>query len=223
MKKNRTIIVQAFILALIVSLTAAAEDIVSYLEGEVTIRRQGNPLSAEIGTELFAGDIVSTEAGALAILSIAGRGDVKLRESTDLAIDSLGSRTAVTLNRGGLFSRMRKLIGDEEYAVMTPSMVAGVRGTEFFVAYGRKIETEYDIWLCVNEGTVEVAIPEAGDSVMVEEGEGINIMGGNRLTDPKFYPWTSDLNWNMEPGRGDVRDDTDLDEAYADLLDQDYD
>jgi len=106
---------------------------------------------------------------------------------------------------------------------MTPSMVAGVRGTEFFVAYGRKIEDEYDVWLCVNDGAVEVALPEVGSSAVVEEGEGINILGGNRLTEPEFYPWTEKLNWNMEPEKGDVRDTTDLDEAYADLLDQDYD
>lgn len=224
MKKKRPLWFLLFFAVLALYAAGAAEKgLISYMEGEVTVRRQGGRISAEIGTELSAGDVVSTGPGALAILSLSDRGEVKLRESTEMSIDSLGTRTAVTLQRGGIFSRIRKLFGSEDYEVLTPSMVAGVRGTEFFVAYGRKIEDQYDVWLCVNEGAVEVALPAEEAAVVVEEGEGINILGGNRLTEPKFYPWTEKLNWNMEPESGEVRDTTDLDEAYADLLDQDYD
>ena len=91
------------------------------------------------------------------------------------------------------------------------------------MAFGRTIDDNPDIWLCVNEGTVEVAIVESDESVLVEEGEGINIVGGNRLTKPRFYPWTQKLNWNSDPRAGEVSDRTDLDQAYSDLLDQDYD
>ena len=224
MKKKRPLWLLLFFAVLALYAAGAEENgFISYMEGEVTVSRQGGLIPAEIGTALSAGDAVSTGPDALAILSLAGRGEVKLRESTEMYIDSLGTRTAVTLQSGGIFSRIRKLFGSEEYEVMTPSMVAGVRGTEFFVAYGRKIEDEYDVWLCVNDGAVEVALPEVGSSAVVEEGEGINILGGNRLTEPKFYPWTEKLNWNMEPEKGDVQDTTDLDEAYADLLNQDYD
>jgi len=85
------------------------------------------------------------------------------------------------------------------------------------------VEEEPDLWLCVNEGTVEVAIPTTGQSVMVKQGEGINILAGLRATEPRFFPWTRELNWNFDPGTGDVYDNTNLDDAYADLLDQDYD
>jgi len=202
---------------------AADKGSIVYAEGEVLVKRGSRTLSGEIGSDLHPGDLVRTGPGALAVLELGERGQVKLRELTELSLDSLGTRTSVTLNRGGLFSRIKRLFGTEAYEVKTPSAVAGVRGTEFFVAYGRKIEDEYDVWLCVNEGAVEVVLPAEGASVIVEEGEGINILGGNRLTDPKFYPWTKDLNWNMEPDRGNIKDETDLDAAYSDLLDQDYD
>ena len=101
-------------------------------------------------------------------------------------------------------------------------MIAGVRGTEFFVAYGRTIETEPDIWLCVNEGSVNVSLFKTGDSVIVNKGEGINIISGRKLTEPVFYPWTKDLNWNTNPDAGSVIATTSLDSAYEDLLDQDY-
>ena len=57
----------------------------------------------------------------------------------------------------------------------------------------------------------------------VEEGEGINILAGLRATEPRFFPWTLKLNWNFDPDSGKIVDKTDLDAAYADLLDQDYD
>jgi hypothetical protein len=153
---------------------------------------------------------------------------VKLRENTRLLIESVSENAAVTLNSGGVFARVARQAADvgrvlSGFEVRTPSVVAGVRGTEFFVAYGRTIEEEPDLWLCVNEGQVAVSIPETGEETLVAEGEGINILGGTRATDPRFYPWTRDLNWNMDPTEGDVADDTDLDAAYADLLDQDYD
>jgi hypothetical protein len=97
-----------------------------------------------------------------------------------------------------------------------------VRGTEFFVAYGRTVDAQPDVWLCVTEGTVEVALNASNQSVRVEAGKGINIVGGTKLTVPRSYPWTRKLNWNMDPTKGRVADTTDLDQAYSDLLNQDY-
>jgi hypothetical protein len=73
------------------------------------------------------------------------------------------------------------------------------------------VDDAADIWLCVNDGTVEVMIPETGDSILVNEGEGINILGGRALTAPEAYEWTKDLNWNTDPDAGNVKDETDLD------------
>jgi hypothetical protein len=85
------------------------------------------------------------------------------------------------------------------------------------------VDQQPDLWLCVNEGAVDVSIPETGQSVVVNEGEGISIVGGVKLTQPRFYPWTRGLNWNFDTSSGDVEDKTDLNQAYDDLLDQDYD
>lgn len=51
----------------------------------------------------------------------------------------------------------------------------------------------------------------------------INIVGGINLSSAQRYPWTRKLNWNMDPTAGEVIDRTDLEQAYSDLLDQDYD
>ncbi len=214
-----------FLLSFLFLLTSAAlsaGSIVSYLEGETVILRGNTRITGEIGLVLLEGDRIETGPDSLAILELEGRGVLKLRENSSLQLNDLGDNMSVSLSLGGLFSRIRRLSG-RGYQVRTPNVSAAVRGTEFFVAYGRVIEEEADIWLCVNEGSVEVFVDESGDSALVEEGEGINILSGIRITDPKFYSWTLNLNWNTNPSYGDVTDTTDLSGAYTDLRDFDYD
>ncbi len=200
---------------------AALEGRVVYADGEVAVLRGARELAAEVGMPVSAGDSVRTGADGTAIVELAGQGELKLRENTTVALDSLGERSSVSLSAGGLFARVvRRMTG--RFLVRTQTAVAGVRGTEFFVAYGRKLDRNPDIWLCVNEGSVEVTVPDTGESVVVEEGKGINIVAGTRLTSPRPYAWTRSLNWNTDPASGTVVDRTDLDQAYSDLLDQDY-
>lgn len=228
MKKIRKSVTILLLLGFTPLLAFSAEGIMEYVNGEVSIERDGRRFAADFGDAVAGGDVVVTGADGVAVVRINDRSQVKLRENTRVAIDSLSDDASVTLRSGGLFARVaRRTTAAAQnvsgFQVRTPTVVAGVRGTEFFVAYGRTIEDAPDLWLCVNEGTVEVAIPTTGEATLVQEGEGINILAGLRSTQPRRYPWTRDLNWNFDPAAGDVADDTDLDAAYADLLDQDYD
>jgi ferric-dicitrate binding protein FerR (iron transport regulator) len=200
----------------------AVEGQVVFTEGEVLVRSGSTETDAHIGLEVGEGDVIETLDGSIAVIALNEGTEIKLRENTVVELDSLDREVSVALSRGGVFSRV---VGQtvDRYSVKTEFSVAGVRGTEFFIAFGRTIEENPDIWLCVNSGSVEVSILATDETVIVEEGLGINILGSKRLTEPKFYPWTTKLNWNMDPDAGQVVDDTDLDQAYSDLLDQDYD
>jgi ferric-dicitrate binding protein FerR (iron transport regulator) len=193
-----------------------------YTEGDVALKNGSATHDAAIGDPLGPGDVIVTGARSLAVIDLANGTTLKLKEKTTLAIDSIGDATAVTLSAGAVFTTIfRKLTG--RFSVNTQTAVAGVRGTEFFVAYGKTIDAKPDVWLCVNSGTVEVTIPDTGQTVQVKQGLGINIVGGAQITSPKRYPWTRKLNWNIDPGNGKVDDFTTLDSAYSDLLNQDYD
>jgi ferric-dicitrate binding protein FerR (iron transport regulator) len=201
---------------------AALNGTIVYTEGDVTLASGGTSHEAQIGDAIGAGDSIATGRGSLAVIDLANGTTLKLREKTTLAVDSLGDDTAVSLSAGGVFTSIaHKLAGS--FTLKASTAVAGVRGTQFFVAYGRTIDARPDIWLCVNQGVVQVDLPDAGQSTLVKEGLGINIVAGARLTTPRRYPWTRKLNWNNDPASGRVKDTTNLDQAYADLLDQDYD
>ena len=204
------------------ALMSAQEGRIVYLEGQVTIARGATSLVADFGTPLRGGDEVSTGSSSTAVIRTDRGAEIKLREKTTLRLDSLTQETRVYLKKGGLFSRIARLFNSDTYTVTTPSVAAGVRGTRFFIAYGRTVEDAPDVWLCVNEGSVAVAVEE-GNPITVNEGEGVNILAGKRITQPRFFPWTRGLNWNTDPEKGEVQDTTDLDAAYSDLLDIDYD
>lgn len=192
-----------------------------YTEGTVTVTSGGSSQDAATGTKVSEGDSVTTGDGGLAVIDLSNATQIKLRESTTVVIQAIGSNTRVTLSTGGLFTKVvGKLSG--RFSVTTDNAVAGVRGTEFFVAYGKTVDKQRDIWLCVNEGVVDVSIPSANQHVEVPAGKGITIVGGMKLTPPRGYTWTRGLNWNMDASTGSVEDHTSLDQAYGDLLNNDY-
>ena len=218
----RTVALALALLGCAPCLSWAISGRIVYLEGDVAVLSGGDSRSAQIGDAIQQGDTVSTAALSLAVLDLANGTTVKLREKTTLAIDTLGDSAAVTLKAGGVFTSIaHHLVGT--FDVKASNAIAGVRGTQFFVAYGRTIDAMPDLWLCVQEGSVQVDLPTAGQTVVVPAGRGITIVGGARLTVPRRYPWTRKLNWNVDPAAGSVVDRTSLDDAYLDLLNQDYD
>jgi len=190
--------------------------------GSVTVHRGGSTFTPHIGSALEQGDVISTASGATAIVQLNSNTEVKMRESTDFRIEGLGTDMVLNLERGGLFSNIiGKLEGS--FSIRAGNVVSGVRGTEYFIAYGKAIDSAPDVWLCVNRGTVAVAVEGTDQTVDVHQGTGINVLAGSKITPPKAYGWTKELNWNMDPGHAPVQDSTNLNQAYSDLLNQDYD
>jgi len=190
---------------------SAEENIISYLEGEVTVYQQGEEMYADFGTSLFQGDRISTGSDGLVIIELVGGRVLKMKENSTIVMENMGNDTSLRLTQGSVFTKVQKLTSGS-FSVRTETVVAGVRGTQFFLSYGESADEseESDIWLCVNEGTVEVGLSGTDESVLVNEGEGISILSGKKLTNPRPYDWTNDLNWNVDPSAGNVKDTTDL-------------
>jgi ferric-dicitrate binding protein FerR (iron transport regulator) len=197
----------------------------AYVSGDVTIESKGGGRLGKTGAALADGDAVSTAAGSTAVVETADGSRLKLRESSRLVLALPAARSPLTeirLSFGGVFAKVTKRHLGEEFHVTTPTAVAAVRGTEFFTAYGRDAGKSKDLWVCVNEGAVEVRTNASKAPLSVPAGKGVLIKSGLELTKPQAYDWTKKLNWNMDPKSGAVEDKTNLDAAYSDLLDQDY-
>lgn len=192
--------------------------------GAVTLEGKAGSRAAKSGAVLAEGDAVVTAAGAVAVVELPDGSRLKLRESSRLAVTLPGPKSAGTeafLSFGSVFAKVSKRLG-QKFSVRTPSAVAAVRGTEFFTAYGRAKGAERDLWVCVNEGAVDLTTTKSGETLLVPAGKGVLIKSGLDLTKPQAYGWTKSLNWNMDAENGALEDKTSLDGAYSDLLDQDY-
>jgi ferric-dicitrate binding protein FerR (iron transport regulator) len=196
-----------------------------FVSGDVTVESKSGGRLGKTGAALADGDAVSTAAGAAAVVELADGSRLKLRESSRLVLTLPAVRSPVTeilLSMGSVFAKVTKRRLGEEFRVRTPSAVAAVRGTEFFTAYGRDRGAARDLWVCVNEGAVEVRTDSSKAPLRVPAGKGVLIKSGLELTKPQAYDWTKKLNWKMDPKDGALEDKTNLDAAYSDLLDQDY-
>lgn len=210
-----------FILISIIPLFVSAySGKIGYVRGEVTIVSLGKSTAAQKGAVINSGDTVKASAKSLAIISMDDGIVFKMNPKSDLSIPEKDDNS-VTLNSGSIFSKVSKQKPNQQFKLRTPSAVIGVRGTEFFTSYGQSEDKKSDIWMCVNEGAVEVLSSKSKEPVVVKQGEGVVIPAGKEVTPPKKYAWTKKLNWNLDPEKGEVENNVQI--KYENLLKEDYD
>ncbi|MBI3554247.1 MAG: FecR domain-containing protein [Elusimicrobia bacterium] len=180
---------------------------------------------AKEGQALSSGDWIETLKAATAVIELADGSALKLKELSRFQLELPAGKERTTsglLSFGGVFAKVAKVLPGASFEIRTETAVAAVRGTEFFTAFGRAKKAGRDLWVCVNKGAVDVTTTASKAPLRVPAGKGILIKAGLDLTKPQAYEWTKKLNWNMDPKSGALEDQTNLDSAYTDLLDQDY-
>jgi hypothetical protein len=145
--------------------------------GEVSLVVKGKKSAAKEGTELKEGDKLITGADGKALLK-DGESEVWLGSATDFQVHKLADTTKAIMGRldvlkGKLRAKFKRPSGPESYPyeVKMKSVVAGVRGTEFFVDVEGADEK-----LCTLEGLVRVTSAKSeADTWDVGAGHGLFI------------------------------------------------
>ena len=123
----------------------------TYMEGTVTIDSR----SAAIGDTVPLGSVVRTSEQSLADIEFSARNVMRLSENTTLVFNPRNLQTGSELRLGALTLVLKNLpsgaVG-ENLLVRTPTVVAGVRGTSFFV----KVESPSSTYVCACNGVVQV-------------------------------------------------------------------
>ncbi|MCP4911776.1 MAG: FecR domain-containing protein [Oligoflexia bacterium] len=191
---------------------------VLFSKGEVFFKKSKDSKATSVKKGLSFSDksIFKTGKGALVVLALNSGSKIKVNQNSQLIV----SKEASGLTKGSSFfeilkSKVRKN-KKIKYRVKTKHASMGVRGTQFFVSLGNK----NDSWMCVNEGLVEVKSKD-NKTVLVKEGEGVKV--AQTVSDPKPLPWTKRLNWEMVGNEKEIENKVNIEDAYQDLLDQDYD
>jgi hypothetical protein len=173
--------------------------------------------------KLFDNSMIITSDNSIGVISLNDGSKLKINKNSKLQV-KLGKIPKVALYKGSSFFNVLKdkVVSKTKFKVITKTASLGVRGTEFFVSYG-KDKSKKDVWMCVNEGLVSVKPKNSNTEKLVKEGEGVHISDTKNVTDPAKLPWTKKLNWKLSPQEGSLENTVSIEDAYTDLLDQDYD
>ena len=190
-------------------------------KGKVTVDK----VAVKKGSRFADGQELSVGKNSLAVVRFKNGNTLKINENTTIRLESTGQNkkkkeSVFRLIKGSSFFSKNKKNG-EEMTVKASTAAMGVRGTTFFVSYG--VKKPEDIYMCVKKGVV--AVKGAGDQkeVLVKEGQGVVISKGKKTSNPKFLPWTKNLNWKLSSKDKDLVNKASIEESYGDVLDKDYD
>jgi hypothetical protein len=128
-----------------------ASGVVEFVDGDVRI----NGVMADFGQVVQFGDWVQTGPGASIDIVFDRANIFRLGENTVAVIEIGSSSQRVDLRYGtfaAVFDRVRTLSGRGTFDVRTPTAVAGVRGTSFFL---RVLDRE-TTYVCTCNGTLDL-------------------------------------------------------------------
>ena len=150
---------------------------VSRVEGAATGEIDGASEALKDASTIFLDEIVSTKAAARLEITFEDTTQLTLGESATLTIDSFvyeggeTRRIAFAVTGAMRFVSSLRKADDIEISVTTPVATIGVRGTDFWAG---PIDGAFGVLLL--GGEVVVSNP-AGEAVLDEPGEGVNIAG----------------------------------------------
>jgi hypothetical protein len=185
-------LVCGLLILLVATSAGAAESAwVAQINGAPTLSRAGKAEPLQRGMSMQAGDTIETNEGAKVKLLLADDSVLAIGPRSRVSID------AFTLGDGGRKARLRVLAGrfklaiskyfggPTDYEVVTPTAVAGVRGT---VLWG---DTELDA-ICALDGRIKVRpLSSKGAPTTLNEGKCVSEMGAGKLK--PLQPSAADL------------------------------
>ena len=170
----RRIIIVTLFFGLVLGLSAQSADVV-YIEGWVDIKSEGDLFEAQEGDVLRKGDSVITGDDSFAELQQNNLSSITVKPNSIFTIrereGAKGKETVLSTTVGAVSFKFGKLFGKEP-AISTPSMTAGVRGTEFTV-YAAEDGSSL---VAVTSGLVTVS--SEGASVDLGADEGVEVLPG---------------------------------------------
>jgi len=108
-------------------------------KGDVVLMRNNQEIAVEASGFVMQGDTIRTGEASGIDLEFPNGALLRVKEKTSISITSIlsqeDSQVEIALNRGKIFSKIKNKLKERDfYRIKTPTMVAGVRGTEFSIS-----------------------------------------------------------------------------------------
>ncbi len=126
------------------------EAVISYLEGSVAV----DNIIADTGDIVPPGSKVSTGSNSFCEITFGSQNIFRVEENTITTIAISKDSKDIQVKKGAIDAIFDRLSvfgpADDEFRIRTPSMVAGIRGTVFYI----KVEDPDTTYVCTCYGTV---------------------------------------------------------------------
>ncbi|MGQ9844135.1 MAG: FecR family protein [Spirochaetota bacterium] len=144
------------------------DSVVVFVNGNVKV----NGEQASVGTPIRIGDLISTGSVGLCRIQIGNKNVLQLGENSELLFTIWDSENTLVLNKGLLSGITRKIFTKRgTYTIITPTVVASVRGTSFCVV-AQSVDRSY---FCVCNGSIHLKGKDAekGNYVIAAHHKGM--------------------------------------------------
>ncbi|EJO69017.1 adhesin Lsa19 [Leptospira kirschneri] len=153
----------------------SSDAVVTFLKGKASIIETGKELS--IYTNVTERQSVKTESEA--VLDLTSKlGSFRLLGGSTATIAALNSESAsFQVSEGNVLIKAGNLAKGQSLIVHTPTVVAAVRGTQFWGRVNGKDETGT---FAVREGAVEITRKSDDAKILIEAGQALDLKPGDK-------------------------------------------
>lgn len=174
-------------------------------EGSATVHQQKTVLlflSKPVEHQLAVGDALGVRQGDRIVMGADAVGQLRLingttvdvAKGTEMVLTTLDvgdkhQRVSLDVVAGSVYSRVQKLIGNDQFDITTPSSTASVRGTQFLV----ELDDANTTYFAVDEGRVHVQMDgasvdvDANEEVLAVRGQGLQVRPQSDRSAPDLF------------------------------------
>ncbi|EQA35571.1 sigma factor regulatory protein, FecR/PupR family [Leptospira inadai serovar Lyme str. 10] len=165
-----------------------------WIVGDVKIQSAAGEKKAELGQTVSGADTIFTGANGSVEIIVADSGIIKVSKNSELSVATIvsdsGSEIKVNVNYGKIVTMVRKEQKNSDFKVVTPTALAGVRGTTFLTSVenpsGNKAscaQSGCDVRFAVLEGSVAVTKVGEESEVILDRNRELTLKKNQKLTD----------------------------------------
>lgn len=169
---------------------------VAFAKGDSKLIRMGQSIKLSAGTNVLENDTITTSKNGMVVVKFVTGHKLKIKPNSTVSMNLIKNkknRTGIHVHNGGVVAKVKKL-GRKGFNVDTPSAVAGVRGTTFYVESSKKTGLNR---IAVNSGEVVVSANNSKQSVGANKG--VEFTKNEKVAEPQEHEWVKSINWNFEP------------------------
>lgn len=180
------------------------------VSGQVKLTRVGSTKTDVISEpcQLYAGDLLETLIDSKATLTYEDGTNMRIKERTLVEVQPMSIRVF----KGKTWYKFTKR--GTEFRIETPSLVAGIRGTEFEVAVSSRKKSS----VSVVEGAVAVRGNAEGNALLTEGLAAYADAEGDLSKPVQFNAELKKAEWNDAEWKANPSDSTDINKLFLDYV-----